>query len=118
MTRLPPDDKQWQDFLRQHCPEPPAATADLEEQLMKAIEKSQLPQVNRRLWAIPPAIVAGLLMMWSGYRGLVFFPEPSNSASLEIFLENNWNGVVGETPPRTHSNTTEVDWVLLANTAQ
>jgi len=118
MTQLPPDDQQWQDFLRQHCPKPPAATADLEEQLMRTIEKSTVPQLNRQSWALPPAIVAGLLMMWSGYRALVFFPEPSNSASVEIFLENNWNGVVGETSAKTHGNTTEEDWVLLANTAQ
>ena len=118
MTRLPPDDKAWQEFLRQHRPEPPAAPADLEEQLMKAVEKSQPPELNQQIWAVPPAIVAGLLMLWSGYRALVFFPEPANSANLEIFLENNWNGVVGETSVRTHNNTTEVDWVLLANTAQ
>ncbi|NET57627.1 MAG: hypothetical protein F6K47_16140 [Symploca sp. SIO2E6] len=118
MTQLPPDDQQWQDFLRQHRPEPPAAKADLEEQLMQAIEQSQPPELNRRFWAVPPVIVAGLLMLWSGYRALVFLPEPSNAASLETFMENNWNGVVGETSVRTYSNTTEEDWVLLANTAQ
>ncbi|NEP57530.1 MAG: hypothetical protein F6K31_10970 [Symploca sp. SIO2G7] len=116
MTRLPSDDRQWQDFLRQHRPEPPAARADLEEQLMRAIEKSPPPAFNQRFLA--PAIVAGLLMVWSSYRALVFLPEPSNAANLEIFLENNWNGVVGETSIRTYSNTTEEDWVLLANTTQ
>ncbi|NER19788.1 MAG: hypothetical protein F6J86_25450 [Symploca sp. SIO1B1] len=116
MTRLPSDDRQWQDFLRQHCPEPPAAKADLEEQLMRAIEKSPPPELNQRFWA--PAIVAGLLMVWSSYRALVFLPEPSNSANLEIFLENSWNGVVGEASTKTYSNTTEEDWVLLANTTQ
>jgi len=83
---------------------------------MNAVEKSQSP-VSRRLWTVPPVIAAGLLMAWSGYRTLIPFPELSNSASLEAFLENNWEGVVGETSTYSQSNSTQTDWMLYAKTA-
>jgi hypothetical protein len=118
MTQLPPDDKPWQEFLREHCPPPPPAAEDLEEQIMNAIKKSEEPAISRRLWALPPAIAAGLLMVWSGYRTVVPFPEPSNSASLEALLEDNWNGVVGATPASLQSNSKQPDGKLLANTAR
>ncbi|NEQ23364.1 MAG: hypothetical protein F6K28_30265 [Microcoleus sp. SIO2G3] len=116
MTQFPDDEKQWQEFLRQHRSTPPPAKADLEEQLMNAVEKSQSP-VSRRLWTVPPVIAAGLLMAWSGYRTLIPFPELSNSASLEAFLENNWEGVVGETSTYSQSNNTQTDWMVYAKTA-
>ncbi|MBE9127135.1 MULTISPECIES: hypothetical protein [unclassified Coleofasciculus] len=118
MTQLPPDDKEWQEFLRQHCPTPPPAADDLEDRLLNAIEEQEQPMRSRGLWAIPPAIVAGLLMAWSGYRTLIPLPEPSHSsASLEAFLENNWNSVTGETPVSSSPESTPANWVLLANTA-
>ncbi len=121
MTPLPPDDKQWQEFLRKHCPTPPPAAADLEEQLMNAIERSPQTPNSRRLWAVPSALAAGLLMAWSGYRTLIPSPALStSSASLEAFLENNWNDVVGETPAPVGSpnNTIQSDWILEASAAQ
>ena len=120
MTQLPPneEDRQWQEFLRQNRPTPPPASPDLEDQLMKAIEKSPQPAVSRRMWAVPPAIAAGLLMAWSGYRLLIPLPAPSNAASVEAFLEDNWNGVVGETPANLQSNSTQADWMLSATIAQ
>ena len=118
MTHLPPDDSQWQEFLHKHCPTPPPPAADLEDRLMKSINKSQPPVLTQRLWAVPPALAAGLLMAWSGYRLLMPLPELSNSASLEAFLQDNWNNVVGEKPASSQSNTAQADWILLANTAQ
>ena len=117
MTHLPPDDRQWQEFLHKYRPTPPPPAADLEEQLMKSINKSQPPVLNQRLWALPPALAAGLLMAWSGYRLLIPLPDFSNSASLEAFLQDNWNNVVGEKPANSHSNTAQADLILLANTA-
>lgn len=105
MNELPPDDdRQWQEFLRQNCPTPPPESADLEEQLMKAVAKSPQLEIDRRLWAWPPALAAGLLMLLSSYRLLLSSPEPSNSASLEAFLQDNWNQVMGEIPPSSPSN--------------
>ncbi|MBD0361655.1 MAG: hypothetical protein ICV55_02530 [Coleofasciculus sp. C3-bin4] len=117
MTQLPPDDKRWQEFLRQNSPTPPPAAADLEEQLMNEIATSPQPTLTRQLWTVPSALAAGLLMVWSGYRTLIPSPELSNSASLEAFLENNWNEVVGETPVSSASNSTQTDWMLEASAA-
>jgi hypothetical protein len=118
MSELPPDDQRWQEFLRQNRPTPPPGADDLEDQLMSAIEKQDLPLQGRRLWAVPPVIAAGLLMTWSGYRTLTPSFELSNSSTkLEAFLENNWNHVVGETSASSPSNSTPDEWMLLANTA-
>lgn len=117
MTQLPPDDKRWQEYLRQNSPTPPPAAADLEEQLMNEIATSPQPTLTRQLWTVPSALAAGLLMAWSGYRTLIPSPELSNSASLEAFLENNWNEVVGETPVSSASNSTQTDWMLEASAA-
>ncbi len=112
MTQLPPDDKQWQEFLRQHRPTPPPAAVDLENQVMHAIDRTpQQPPINWRVWAIPSAIAAGLLMTLSGYRLLMPLPEPSNAARLEAFLENNWNEVVEDAPASSPTNTAQADWV-------
>ncbi len=118
MTHLPPDDRQWQEFLHKHCPTPPPAAADLEERLMKTIKKSRQPVLAQRLWAVPPALAASLLMAWSGYRLLIPLPDSSNSASLEAFLQDNWNNVVGERSASSQNNSTQADWILSANTAQ
>lgn len=118
MTKLPPDDQRWQDFLRRNCPTPPPESDDLEEQLISEIQKQDLSLQGRRLWAVPPVIAAGLLMAWSGYRTLTPSVELSNSSTrLEAFLENNWNYVVGETSPNSPMNSTSDEWMLLANTA-
>ena len=87
MSNLPPDDQKWQEFLRQNRPTPPPSPDELEEQLMSAIEKQDLPLHGRQLWAVPPVIAAGLLMAWSGYRTLTPSFELSNSSTkLEAFF--------------------------------
>ena len=118
MTQRQPDDSQWQEFLRKYRPTPPPAVADLENRLMNTIQKSQQPVLGRRLWAVPPAIAAGLLMAWSGYRLLIPVPDVSNSASLEAFMQDNWNEVIGEKPANSQNSSTQADWTLIANTAQ
>lgn len=113
MTKLPPDDQQLQKFLRRHRPIPPQATPDLEEQLMSRIAIVRKPVRELQLWAIPSVIAAALLMAWSGYQALIISPD---SANLEVFLENNWNYVVGEQPLNLQiSNTLENDLMLGMN---
>lgn len=118
MSQLPPDDEGWQAFLRQHRPIPPTAADDLEERLMSAISDEEQPGNLSRLWAVPPAIAAGLLMAWSSYRTLVPMPALSSSSErLEAFLEHNWNSVTVDTPTSLANGTTSEDWMVLANTA-
>lgn len=116
MTQLPPDDKQWQEFLRQYRPTPPPTAGDLEEQLMHAIDRtSQQPAFSWRQLAVPSAIAAGLLMT---LRLLMPVAEPSNAASLEAFLENNWNEVVGEPPMNIPNNNSQPDLILETTAAR
>jgi hypothetical protein len=112
MTQLSSDDQKLQAFLRQHRPVPPPASSELEEQLMQAIAfdakttddrqtnlafaKSQKPNQARLLWLIPSTIAASLVIIWSSSHLLIPAPELAN-ASLESFLETNWNDVTGET---------------------
>jgi hypothetical protein len=125
---LPPDDQHWQEFLRKHRPIPPPGEEELEEQLMKAVEKSPRPFVNQALWTWPPALVAGLLMLLSSYRFFVPVPQPSNAVSLEAFFQDNWNQVVGNsslgfhphaTPGSLYSNNVvPIEWQLEASAAR
>ena len=134
MTQLPPDDQQWQEFLRKHRPTPPPAADGLEEQLMKAIaqqtgdrqanlattaQKTKFvnPHRIRRMWTGRSAIAAGLLMAMSGYHILMLSTDTASSASLDAFMENNWNEVIGDRSASLH-NTTPLDWMLEVNTSQ
>ncbi len=134
MTQLPPDDQQWQEFLRKHRPTPPPAADGLEDQLMKAIAQqtgdrqanllttAQKPAIVkyhkiRQMWTARSAIAAGLLMAMSGYHILMLSTDTASSASLDAFMENNWNEVVGDRPASSH-NTTPLDWMLEVNTSQ
>jgi hypothetical protein len=118
MTPLPPEDREWQEFLHKHRPIPPPAQFDLEDQLMKAVEKSPQPSINERLLPWPPALIAGLLMLLSSYRLLIAAPE-SSRANVETFLQENWNEVVGDTSPKLQSHdVVQVDWRLEMNGAR
>lgn len=115
MRHLPKDDERLVDFLRQNFPPPPAASSDLEAQILKSIallptecdREALTPNLQRRLWRVPPLsrwggaiVAASLLAAWTGYRLLA--PQSPSSAelmSLEAFVETNWNGVVSDTPP-------------------
>lgn len=126
MTQLSSDDQKLQAFLRQNRPTPPPTTSDLEEQIMQAIActntttnkstnlaiaKPQKPNRVRQLWLIPSTIAAGLLITSSSVRLLFPTPEASN-ASLESFLETNWNDVTGETANNPARNNLLNDWIL------
>ncbi|NEO99944.1 MAG: hypothetical protein F6K58_14940 [Symploca sp. SIO2E9] len=115
-TQLPPDDRDWKEFLQKHRPQPPEAAPESEDKLMSAIELQQQPviNINKRLWALSPAIAASLLMVWGSYRTISTLPD----AHLEAFLENNWNNLVGEVPVKSPNNNPEADWMVLANSAQ
>lgn len=118
MTPLPEDEKKWLEFLRKNRPTPPATANDLEEQLMTVIATSDQQVKTRKMWLVPSAIAASLLMTWSGYFFLNISQNSPNYASLETFLENNWNEVVGEVPANSQSHGSQADWMLEGNTTQ
>lgn len=70
------------------------------------------------MWTGRSAIAAGLLMAMSGYHILMLSTDTASSASLDAFMENNWNEVVGEQSASSRTNTTPLDWMLEVNTSQ
>ena len=130
MSKLSKDDEPLVEFLRQNCPKIPPPAPNLEEQIMAAVERQSsstektrqlLSNRSQRLWLVPPVlgklsagIAAGLLMTWTGYRVLIPATNTVDTPSLEAFVENNWDGIVGEFP-REQSEGSESDWWLQTN---
>lgn len=130
-------DKKLVNFLKQYRPNSPEAAPDLEQKLLAALERdeadrpklawseSQLDRPEKRLrissiakWTFPPAIAAGLLVSWSAYRLLV--PAPINqdeTAKLEAFLINNWEGVANCYSGEIAGDRAQTDWLNIAVTA-
>jgi len=97
MNKFPNDDERLVEFLRQHASDVPPASPNLEQLIMQAVASSSPEAAKRqRLWILPPVIAAGLLLVWTGYR--ILMPanlSPAQLATLNAFLESNWDGVVG-----------------------
>ncbi len=115
MTQFPNDDKDLVNFLRQHRPEVPPASADLEQGILRDVETlhgTSLPRQNRRrpspFWLAQSVVAAGLVAAVVGYRS--FIPaqtSPAELAKLETFMENNWHGTIGDTPESDVFSVTE-----------
>lgn len=107
MNNLPNNDQKLVDFLRQNRPDLPPENQDLESQIMAAVaatpqnrggqKSSVIPFRRRSLWLMPPAIAAGLSIAWG--TSLLLTPTPPTTtelASLEVFIENTWDGVLDQ----------------------
>jgi hypothetical protein len=104
---LPSDDDRLIQFLHQNRPEPPPAPMELESQILATISSQAVCDSlqsryyqQQRLWLIPAFFAASLLIFaWNGYRMLTT-PKFSTSevATLETFLETNWNSVNNSQP--------------------
>lgn len=110
MSKLPKDDQKIVEFLRQHHPDVPPGSEDLEARIMAAVEASHpseaikkssvIPLRRRSLWLMPPAIAAGLLITWGTHHWLTPAPPTATElASLEVFIENTWDEVVEPDSP-------------------
>ena len=119
MTQFLNDDEKLITFLRQNRPVPPPPGVQAEKQLMKLIEKQLIPWRPKRrhlVWAIPGACAASLLLVWGSYRWLNPAPEiAADSAELEAFVIDSWNGAMGETSTSSPGDSLETDWLLLVN---
>lgn len=108
MSQFSNDDHKLVDFLKQHRPSVPAADPALEDRLFDAIAATAQPTTladhrasrSRRsvAWLVPSAIAAGLVATVVGYRTLVpAKPSATELASLEAFVESNWQGTFSNT---------------------
>jgi hypothetical protein len=123
MNRSPEDDPHLAAFLRQHKPIPPAAAADLEDQIIAHLttEPAQFTspdappnapsdrqwgrsgrnftRLSRSRWFVASSIAAGFVAAFVGYRSLQP-PPPSEAelADLETFIEGTWQGNISSQP--------------------
>ncbi|MEB3827115.1 hypothetical protein [Phormidium sp. CCY1219] len=89
-------------FLQQHRPEPPPPAGNLEARIMASTANS-LPTPTTKpkpyLWLLPPALAAGLLLVWGSYKTLAPPPQTATElAQIEAFMENTWDNVLEDAP--------------------
>lgn len=87
-------------FLRQHRPDIPPASPQLEEQILASIagDRSRARRYSPRiLWLVIPSIAASLSFAFLGMKTWIFSPSPSPAMDLvqiESFMEYTWNGLL------------------------
>ncbi len=87
-------------FLRQHRPDIPPASPQLEEQIIASIagDRSRARRYSPRiLWLVIPSIAASLSFAFLGMKTWIFSPSPSPAMDLvqiESFMEYTWNGLL------------------------
>ena len=139
MKQLPTDDdERLVEFLKANRPDVPSPAPDLEARIFQAVESESSLNVRRfskRLWLFPPAIAAGLMLVWgnnmlrSGLNTFTFqlplqvsrtstttMPNDAELVKLQSFLENNWNSVVASSQTEEELENTSADWMQLAHT--
>jgi hypothetical protein len=118
MTQFP-DDERLIEFLRQYRPEVPPAKPNLEQQILQSLEaapssaRPSLRIIKPTIAKLATGMAAGMLLVLGGYRLLT--PAFVDTASLETFMVNNWDGIIGEIPETSTSDNTEAEWMLLAD---
>ncbi|MEG4036429.1 hypothetical protein QUA03_21660 [Microcoleus sp. S36b_A4] len=134
----PSSDQELVNFLKQHRPNLPEATPDLERKLLAAIESNQpsfshenhrkkprfiaSAKSDNRLkifsvskWALSSAIAAILLVFWSGYRPFNTAQLPDEeTAKLEAFLVTNWEGVLHDSTQESMTDSSQTDWLTVS----
>ena len=131
-------DKNLVNFLKQYRPNVPEPAPDFEQELLAAIDRNDaaarefnylgeppFTQSSKRSgivcfskWTFPSAIVAGLLVFWSGYRAFDTAQLPENeTAKLEVFLVNNWEGVLNDSPGENSLDRPQTDWLTFSYAA-
>ncbi|HLO85420.1 MAG TPA: hypothetical protein VK203_10505 [Nostocaceae cyanobacterium] len=99
MTKFPKEDQDIVNFLQQHRPQVPAASPNLEQQILQQVQALPIHTLRRltHLWLVPSVIASGFLAVIFGYPALI--PSESRVAEtskLETFMESNWQNVVSE----------------------
>ncbi len=91
------DDQDLVEFLHRHRSPSPPPDAGLEKEIMTAIEGNHDRSISRRWnrWIAAPALAASLITAVLSYRALVPpQPSPGEVATLEAFIETNWNSTL------------------------
>lgn len=115
---MSPEDDNLVSFLRQHRPSPPEPRADLEEEILQAIESET--KTSRKHWIFSPrtgalGIAAIGLLLFGQSRWLNPTPRIASISDreLEAFLADNWNETLGESnrfPAVSRPGNTRTTW--------
>lgn len=86
------------DFLRQHRPDIPPASPQLEQRILATVagDHSTARRYSpRTLWLIVPSIAASLSLTFWGIKPGLFSPTPARElVQMEAFMEYTWNGLL------------------------
>ena len=109
MTKHHDDDPNLVNFLRQHRPQIPPTSPELEENILlqvsqyKASKRKKLISISDFqhlfLYLFSPAIALGLVIFIANHR-IINSPQISDGelSKIETFMENNWHDALGEQP--------------------
>jgi len=113
-----PDDENLVAFLKQYRPIAPPARTNVEEQLMELVAREPLPPARHShqfFWIISSAMAGSLLLTIGGYRWLTYSLQvAARPEELESFMVEGWNSAMGDPPEVLSIQTTEVQWLTLA----
>jgi hypothetical protein len=116
MKKFDDSDRNLVNFLQSHRPSSPSEAIDLEEQIIELVDREDVlarQKSERFFWAIPSAIIAGVVIGWGSYRSLIPQTQVSvTSDELEIFLVNSWNNGVEQNSNDPSLETTPVNSFL------
>ncbi|WP_013320473.1 hypothetical protein [Gloeothece verrucosa] len=127
MTRLSHDDNDDSlvQFLSQYRPVPPPASVQLEERLIKRIEKEPMDSANSFdwFWVLPSAMTALLLMVGVSYRWFRASPDlakqpesiPTRYQTLETFVIDSWDGATEDSSYLSGTNNSNLYWLNFAD---
>ncbi|MGB5594317.1 MAG: hypothetical protein WBM32_00505 [Crocosphaera sp.] len=124
MSQFPKDDRELISFLQQYRPLPPPANSTLEKQLYARVShEPQQHQVSQVRWLIPSMIAASLLAIWGGYNVLEQSPyqqfvqqsQEIETAELEDFMVNSWQGTINTSPLENQYQPVYYQWISLDN---
>ena len=130
-------DRKLVNFLKQYRPNVPDAAPDFEQKVLAAIQRNDAASELNHLgdsqfiescksskkfrfpkWTFPAAIAAALLVFGSGYRALVTAQlHADETAHLEAFLVNNWEGVLNDSHTENLLDCPQTDWLTLSTAA-
>lgn len=118
MSQSPHDDRELISFLKQYRPLPPPGTQKIETQLLARVAREPFPHRQRveLRWIIPITLAASLGSILAGSRwNQPSYQLTSNSAELETFMVNTWQGTTNESFAEALSSPVDSEWLLLGN---
>ena len=124
MSQFPKDDRELISFLQQYRPSPPPGDSTLETQIyLRISHESQHRKNSQLIWLIPSIITTSLLAIWgvynlmkpSEYEQFVQQSQNLQTAEIEDFMINTWEGTINTSPWENPNQSVYYQWISLDN---